>query len=210
MKIAKFFAIIFGCLGCALLLGSMGYFLLNRNAPVRILEEPKEAVECSDSFAQALNAGDLQAAAQKIYGQPDLGVSSVPSNPETALVWDAFRSSIVLEYAGNCYAAQDGLARDATITTLDCSSILEKLPERTQALVNQTIASAADLSEIYDEENHFRQELVDQILQEALQQALAQDGQTVTQEVTIRLILRNGSWWVVPDAALLQALSPAA
>lgn len=206
MKIAKFFAIIFGCLGTALLLGSMGYFLINHDAPVRVLEMPAAAVECADRFARALNEGDLQAASQRICGQPDLGVTGVPADPETALVWDAFRSSIVFEYTGKCFALQDGLAREGVITALDCSGVLEKLPERTQALINQKIASAADLTEIYDEENHFRQELAEAVLQEALQQALAQDGKTVTREVTVRLILQDGSWWVVPDSALLQAL----
>lgn len=210
MKIARFFSVIFACFGFLLLLGSMAFFLLNREAPVKVLQMPAAAVECADAFAQALNEGDLQAAAGKIYGQPDLGVSGIPADPETALVWDAFRSSISFAYSGKCFAEQDGLKREGSITTLDCSSVLEKLPERTQTLINQKIASASDLAEIYDEDNHFRQELVDQILQEALQQALDQDGKTVTREVTIRLIRRDGGWWVVPDGALLQALSPAA
>jgi len=29
----------------------------------------------------------------------------------------------------------------------------------------------------------------------------------ITREVTVKLINRDGKWWVVPDQALLQALS---
>ena len=60
---------------------------------------------------------------------------------------------------------------------------------------------------MYDENNQFRGELVNQTLREALQQVLSQDAKTLTREVTVKLVKRDGSWWVVPDQALLQALS---
>jgi hypothetical protein len=207
MKIARFFACIFACVGMVLLIGSMGFLLWNRNAPVRIQELPQEAVSCSDAFAQALNAGDLDAAAQRIYGQPDLGVGTVPAQPETAYVWEAFRRSIAFEFSGTCQAEQAVLVRKGSITTLDVARILDKLPEQTQALMDRKIAAAESLAEIYDEENHFREALVEEILREAVQQVLNQEAETVTREVTVKLVNRDGGWWVVPDQALLQALS---
>lgn len=207
MKVARFFAYIFACIGTVLLIGSMGFFLWNRNAAVRVLELPQEAVSCSDAFALALNDGDLEAAAQLMYGQPDLGVGTVPGNPESALLWEAFCSSVSFEFSGNCYVEQTGLARQGSITSLDISMILGKLPERVRSLLDQRIAAAENLSEIYDEQNDFREELMDQILREALQQALAQDGKPVTQEVTLKLVSRDGRWWVVPDQNLLQILT---
>ncbi len=210
MKIARFFAVLFGILGVFLLIGSMGFFLLNKNGDVTVQQLPQGAVSCSDVFAQALNAGDLEAAAQCMYGQPDLGIGSGSGDSQSALVWEAFCSSISFAFSGNCYAADTGLARNGSITTLDVSSVLEKLPERTQSLMNQKIAAAQDLAEIYDEENNFREELVTEILQTALQQALAQDARTISREVTLQLVNQDGSWWVVPDKALLQAISGAA
>lgn len=207
MKIAKFFAYVFACIGAVLLMGSMGFFLLNRNSDVRILELPREAVSCGDAFAQALNDGDLEAAAQYVYGQPDLGVSAVPGESESALLWEAFCSSISFEFSGNCYVEQTALVRQGSIKTMDISGVTGKLQERVQTLIDQRIASAQSLADIYDDQNQFREDLVAQILEEALQQALAQDAQTVTREVTIKLVNRDGSWWVVPDQALLQALS---
>ena len=207
MKIARFFAVIFAVLGFLLLIGSIGLCMLNLNSPVRILELPQEAVETSDAFAQALQAGDLTAAAQYVYGQPDLGAEGTPADPETAAVWNAFLNSISFEYTGKCQAADTGLTRTASVTVLEISGVTEKLPERAQSLVNQKIASAGDLSEVYDESGSFREELVTQILQQALQQCLTQDAATVTREVTVKLINRDGKWWVVPDQALLQILS---
>lgn len=207
MKIARFFAIIFACIGAVLLIGSMGFFLWNRNADVRVLELPREAVVVSEDFAQALNDGDLEAAAQLMYGQPDLGVNQIPEDPETALLWDAFCSSIRMEFTGDYAVEQGSLVRTGSISNLDVSAIVGKFPERVQALLDQRIASAQSLTEIYDEQNNFREELVDQVLREALQQTLAQDGETVTREVTLKLVNRDGRWWVVPHQNLLQILT---
>ena len=207
MKIARLFAYVFAVLGFLLLLGSFGLCLLSQNAPVRILELPQEAVQVSEAFAQALNDGDLTAAAQYVYGQPDLGVEGTPADPETAAVWNAFLSSISFEYTGKCRAEDSGLSRPAAVTVLDVAGVTEKLPERAQALVNQKIASAESLTEVYDESGSFREELVGQILQQALEQSLSQDAAAITREVTVKLINRDGKWWVVPDQALLQALS---
>ena len=207
MKIARFFAIILGCIGTVLLIGSMGFFLMNRNASVRVLELPQEAVACTDAFAQALNDGDLEAAAQLMYGQPDLGTGLASEDPMSALVWDAFRSSLQVEWIGDWTVEQSALVRTGSITNLDVSAILGKLPERVQSLLDLRIASAENLAEIYDEQNDFREELVETVLQEALQQALAQDGELLTREVTLKLVNRDGHWWVVPDQNLLQILS---
>ena len=112
-----------------------------------------------------------------------------------------------MELTGEWAVEQSALVRTATITTLDVSAVLEKLPEWVQILLDQRIASAEALSEIYDEQNGFREELAETVLQEALRQALAQDGQPVTREVTLKLVNRDGSWWVVPHQNLLQILS---
>lgn len=207
MKIARFFSVMFAVLGSLLLVGSMGLLLLSRNSQVRVLEIPQGAVDCSESFAQLLNSGDPAAAAQLMYGQPDLGLVWTDSDPETAMVWAAFTSKISFAYTGKCYVTENGFARDASITTLNVVESIRKLPEYTQDMINQKIASASELAEIYDEEGRFHQELADQILQNALNQALTQEVQTVSRDVTVKLVNRDGKWWIVPDQALLQALS---
>ena len=207
MKIARFFAVIFACIGMVLLVGSMGFFLWNRNAEVRVSQLPQEAVSCSEAFAQALNAGDLEAAAQYLYGQPDLGVSGIPENPESALLWEAFCDSIAVELDNDWRVEQSALVRTGNITFLDVSVVIGKLPELTQALMDQKIAAAEDLSEIYDERNAFREELVGQVMEEALQQALTREAQLRTGDMTLKLVSRDGCWWVVPDQNLLQILS---
>lgn len=207
MKIARFFSYIFACIGAVLLLGSMGFFLWNRNAPVRILELPQEAVACSDAFVQALNEGNLEAASQLMYGQPDLGVSTVPENPETALLWEAFRDSIAVELKEEWTVEQGSFVRTCSITTLDVSVVVGKLREQVQAVLDQRIASAQNLAEIYDAQNNYREELIEQVIQEALQQVMTQNAESMTRDVTLKLVNRDGHWWVVPHQNLLQILT---
>lgn len=207
MKVARFFAVIFAVLGVLLLLGSMGWILASRDAPVRVLEVPQGAVQCSEAFASALENGDLAAVAERMYGQPDLGIDGVISDPETALVWEAFLEQMRFSFTGKCYPVDNGFARDASIEVLDIARVTEKLPELTQTLINQKIASAERLEEIYDEAGRFHPELADQILREALQQALSQDPEVICRDVAVKLVNRDGAWWVVPDQMLLQTIS---
>lgn len=207
MKVARFFAVIFAVLGVLLLLGSMGWILASRDAPVRVLEVPQGAVQCSEAFASALENGDLAAVAERMYGQPDLGIDGVISDPETALVWEAFLEQMRFSFTGKCYPVDNGFARDASIEVLDIARVTEKLPELTQTLINRKIASAERLEEIYDEAGRFHPELADQILREALQQALSQDPEVICRDVAVKLVNRDGAWWVVPDQMLLQTIS---
>ena len=124
MKIAKFFAVIFAVIGVFLLVGSYGFLLTSRNDQIHVLEVSQGAVACSDAFAQALDSGDLTAAAQLMYGSPDLGVEGTPSDPETAQVWEAFLDQMHFVYTGKCYAVENGFAREASITVLDIVSVL--------------------------------------------------------------------------------------
>ena len=207
MKIARFFAYLFACIGMVLLLGSMGFLLLNRNADVKIQELPQEAISRADAFAQVLNEGDLEKASQMIYGQPDLGVAGSPEELQTAAVWEAFVSSLSFEYTGQWQYADQALFREASVSSMNVSAFLENLPGLAQALVNQKIASAEELTEVYDESGSFREELVDGILQQAVQQTLSQNTDVITREVTVKFVKRDGAWWLVPDQALLHALS---
>ena len=79
--------------------------------------------------------------------------------------------------------------------------------KKREALLEAKAAAAEDKTEIYNEDNSYRNELVDQALNDAVTQALSEDAQTVTRDVTLGLIYQDGAWWVVPDQALLQIIS---
>lgn len=207
MKIARFFGVIFGLLGTALMLGSVVLCLSSLNKPAELLETPAAAVECAEEMMEAIAAGDYASAAKVMYGQPDLGVDREPSDTLGVMIWDAFLDSISYEFKGECYATDTGIAWDATVTALDIPSVTGSLNTRVHTLMTQRMENAADMAELYDEENNFREDLVEEVLSQAVVQALAEDGQLVTRDVTLNLICRDGQWWAVPDQALLQAIS---
>lgn len=207
MKIAKFFSFLFAVLGTVLMIASVGLCLLSLNAPVRMTEVPSGAVECSEALRGAIVEGDFASAGSLMYGQPDLGVEHLPETAEGQMIWEAFCQSIAFEFRGDCYATDHGLARDAVITTLDIPSVTEKLTQRAHALLTTRVENAQDMAELYDETNNFREDLVAEVLAQALEQAMTQDAGTVTREVTLTLVNRDGKWWAVPDQNLLTALS---
>ena len=77
----------------------------------------------------------------------------------------------------------------------------------TQLLMEQRIASAESVEDIYNENNEFQESFVMEALQDALGEAIEEDARMETVEFTVNLVWRDNKWWVVPDAALLSALS---
>jgi hypothetical protein len=87
------------------------------------------------------------------------------------------------------------------------TSITETLRSRSQAMLAQRVAEAEDTSEVYNEKNEYREDVVMEILFAAAEDALAEDARTVTVPLTVNLKYRDGQWWIVADTALLDAIS---
>ena len=74
-------------------------------------------------------------------------------------------------------------------------------------MLEERVAAAEDVSEIYDENNEYREELVMDVLYEAVEDALEEDARSMSMTVTVNLVFRDGKWWAVADEALLNAIS---
>ncbi len=207
MKFARYFAVMLGILASALMVFSIGLCLVSLNARVTMPQAPEGATACSDALREAVNAGDYEAMSQVLFGQPDLGVHGKPENLKTLLVWDAFLGSLSLEYKGACYATDSGVARDAVVRGLNLSAMTGALDRQAHALLTARVEEAETMAELYDETNNFREDLVEEVLQEALIRCLSEDVSRGEQEITVKLICRDGQWWAVPDSALLDMLS---
>ncbi len=206
MKIARFFAAVFGILGTILMVGTIGLCLFSLDAEVVLREVPQEAQSCVQEMMDALAAGDFTAASRNMYGQPDLGAGTRPEDEMGALVWDAFLDSISYEFTSECYADDSGIYRDATITVLDIPSVTSQWQGGVHTFLTADVQAAQDMAEIYDENNNFRADLVDKVILEAVEQSLKEPN-WITENVTLKLVYRDDAWWVVPDEALLQVLT---
>ena len=207
MKIEKFFSAILAVLGIVILVFALVLCLTSLDAETVLLTPPDEALERAEEMMDAVAAGDYAAASKVMYGQPDLGVDREPADEVGVLVWNAFVESISYEFTGECFATDSGIAQNVSVTSLDITSVMTNLKTRVNTLLNARIAEATEMSQLYDEENNFREELIDEVLLEAIGAALEEDAQNVTREVTLSIAYRDGQWWVVPDQALLQAIS---
>ena len=207
MKIAKFFAGIFGVLGMAVLVGSIGLCLFSLNAPARMEEVPEAAVACADSFGAAVEAKEFENAQNLIYGQPDLGLAGTPEDALTKMAWDLLQQNLEFSWDGDCYLKDAVLYRDATVRYMEAASVTDTLPIRAHALLTQQVEAATDMDQLYDETGEFREDLINDVMKAALTQALLEDVRSVTTKVSVQIVHRDGQWWIVPDAALLTALS---
>lgn len=207
MKLRYFFSLVFALLGIYLAYFTVNMALDNLQSTPVLVSVPEEAELCLDKTLSALCDGDFSDAEMLLYGNPSLGADRAPEDPVGVMIWNAFVESLSFELKGEFYATDDGLARDITVTSLEIGSVTEHLGDRSKALLSEWVAQAEDPSQIYDGNNEYKEELVLQALYTATEQALAEDARYQSITVTVKLVYRDGKWWVVSDDALLEAVS---
>lgn len=207
MKVAKFFAVIFAVVGIVLMLGTGIVCFASIDSAVKILENPDKAVTCSEDFMTAFNDGDFKSAGKLIYGQPDFGTEGALPDTGSAMIWDAYIRSMSFSYTSRLYLLDSELARDASVKILDVKALTGSIQTRAKALLEKEVAAATDMNALYDQTGDFRKDLMDRVLLEAVQSALREDVSYITRDVTVKLICRDGQWWVVPDQELLNTVS---
>ena len=115
--------------------------------------------------------------------------------------------SLSYELQGPCFATDSGLAQSVSITYLDIDATSATLRQRSEQLLETLLNSSDNTDDIYDESNNYREDVVMQVLHAAVEDALEEDAAYQTVTVTVNMIHRDGQWWIVPDDALLGAIS---
>lgn len=172
-----------------------------------LLENSEHAREQVIAMLDRVCAGDYEGAGAMMRGKPSLGADRDAADEAGVVLWDAFVSSISYELEGECYATDSGIAQDVNITMLVLDSVTASLRQRTQDLLQQRLEEAEDVSQIYDENNNFREDVVMDALLEAMEAAIGEDAAYETVQITVNLVCTRGQWWIVPDDALLEAIS---
>lgn len=205
MKTARVFAVIFAVLGIVLMLGTAVVCFGSLDAPVRA-EIPEAVRERGAETAQLLCDGDLTAVSEILYGRPDLGTDRVLTG-EAAAVWEIFRKGISCELTSDCYVSGSSYAVDAVITVPKIASITDSVTAHGKKLLDERVAAAEKMAELYDENGDFRQELIDEIMAQAVELSFAEETETLTFETTFGFVYQGKQWYVVPDGAFMRALS---
>lgn len=179
----------------------------NLRADPILVQVPQAAQECAQSVMDSLCTGDYSQAESQLYGTPSLGLDRAPADEVGRMIWKAYTDSLEYTFDGEFYATDTGIGRNVVVTALDLTSVTSTLKQRSQALLEHRVAIAQDVSQIYDENNEYREDFVMNVLFDAAYQSLQEDAQVKSQAVALNLVYKQGKWWVVPDAALFAAIS---
>lgn len=202
-----FFSVIYGILGTVLAVGCICLALMNRNASPVLVRQPQAAMDQVRTMLDSLCDGSYDTISGCLYGQPDLGLDRKAEDPVGQLFWEALSGSFSYELGEELHATDSGVALDVTIHALDLSSVTKNLRDRARTEMEQRIGQAEDTSEIYDENNDYREDFVLEALYAAARDALAQDAEQVSWDLTLNLVYENGQWWIMPEQDLLRAIS---
>ena len=206
MKIRSVFAAVLMLFGVALAAAAICLCVLFWNHKPILVGETDNVQQQAASFMDSVCEADFEQASDMILGKPALGVDRDANSDVGNLIWDAYWDSTQYQLIGECYATENGVAQNISFTYLDVTQITGKLRERSLSLLEERVASAKDTSEIYDENNEYREDVVLAVLYEAATQILEENTECVTVELVVNLRYENGRWWIVPDDELIDAI----
>ena len=202
-----FFSGLFGLLGIAIAVFGIYLALSNRDAGPVLVEQPEAARNQVQTMMDALTGGDYETVSQCLYGRPNLGLGREAQSEVGQLLWDALSASFRWEQQGDFHATDSGVALNVTITAMDLDAVTANLRQRSQEKLEQQLDEAEDMTDVYDENNEFRESFVMAALYAAAEEALVQDRKEISWDLTLNLIYENGQWWIMPEAKLLEAIS---
>lgn len=205
--IKKVLSVVFAIVGIAAAAAAVYLGLSNRDTDPVLLAPPEAAKQQVEGLMDAVCAGDYTAASAYLQGQPNLGVDREATDEVGVLIWNAFCDSMSYELVGECYATEAGLAQNVKLSYMDITSVTAVLKERSQALLEQRVAEAENLNDVYDENLQYRESFVMDVLYDAAAAALEEDAATMTAELTVNMIYQDGTWWIIADKELLDAIS---
>lgn len=181
--------------------------LSSRNAAPVMLKKPEGAAQAAQDVLEAVCAGEYDRAGQGMYGTPVLGTGDAADSETGRILWEAFVDSLEYRLVGDCYVTDRGICQKVSIRALELPSVTANLKERAQTLLKQRVDEAENMDEVYDENNSYREGFVMNVLREAAQAAIAEDGVCSEQELELNLVYDRGRWWVVPSQNLINAIS---
>ena len=205
--IAKIFGLVFALAGLAVAAFTVKLSMDNLTSIPVLLAPVEEAEQQAVKLMDAVATGDYATAETLILGNPKLGVDRDPADAAGVMIWNAFVESYDYELVGESYATDSGIAQNVRVTYLDIGSVTANLRERSQTLLEERVAQAEDVEQIYDENNDYKEAFVMDVLNDAVTDALKEDAKMTGMEFTLNLVYRNGSWVVVSDSALMTAIS---
>lgn len=177
-----------------------------QNRPAKLLWSEPGVKATAEALVETLSAGNFAQGSQYLRGNPQL---LLPEEEPGAggMLWVYYRQHLRGELTGEPYLSTQGYCQNALFTVPDLDGLTLRMKEIAPELVTQRIVQAQELSEIYNEDYSFREDLISEILVEAAYSAIAEGIPQKQYPVQLRLVYQNDRWQVLPDQPLLDILA---
>ena len=208
MKKRRVLALVLGVLAA---IGAAVTLHLGLTAPGKqtvVLKMDPMAMERARGFLEELSAFDLEGASGYVLGEPELMAAAEDSSPEK-LLWDRYWQGLSCTAEGEPYASGRNLAVRVHLSYPDVEAMIRLTGTLAEELLQQRVSRAESVSQVYDSKNHYRQELLDDVLLEAAEKASGQVTEVVERDVVLEMTYDGGTWWVVPGSELRDLFSGA-
>ncbi|MBE6969777.1 MAG: hypothetical protein E7442_06660 [Ruminococcaceae bacterium] len=158
------------------------------------------------AFMDELCRGSYEAAsACCLVPLPD---ENAPTDTDAALLYRVLRENTDWELSGALRRSGRLAQAEILLHQPDAAALTADLKEAVLARLSEYVEEAAHSSDIYKEDGSYRDEVVMQAWDDALQGRLdLREEYMTTTFLLLSLTAEDGSWKIVPDEALIRALS---
>ena len=124
------------------------------------------------------------------------------------ILWDRYWQGLSCLAEGEPYTKDGNLAVDVRVTYPDIDAMTRQAGALAEQLLQQRVDEAESVTDVYDGDG-YRQELLDEVLLQAVETAAEQVTETKEKNIVLELTYEAGNWWVVPGSELRDLLSGA-
>ena len=198
-----------GLMGVLAAVGAAATLQLGLTAPGKetaVLKMDPRVMEQAQEFLDDLSAFDLEGASAYILGSPKLTAQGGEGTEK--ILWERYWQGLSCSAEGAPYAKDGNLAVDVRVSYPDIAAMTQQAGILAEQLLQQRVDQAESVSEVYDGQG-YRQEILDEVLLQAVETAAEQVTQTRERNVVLELTYEAGNWWVVPGNELRDLLSGA-
>ncbi len=198
-------SILFSLLGILLLIGGLLLCWFCTGSSPLLLQPSENAIALTESFTESLRSGDTEASGSMLLGQPRLAFDPPPESSITALLWYAYTDSLQFSFQDSLSSSKSGCCRTVTVTGLDIPALMQRLKEAApELLAQETALIGEDL--VFGKDNHYRQDVVSDVLYRGVQQLLSGPYPIATREYQLELVLQDNVWKIMPNQDLLDLI----
>ena len=204
MRIFRGVPLFFGIMGLLLGASVLACCVLGGTMEPKMLFASDGAARCAEELMYRICQGDYAGASACCLGNPAL--DPTPRTEIERQFWQAFTDSLEYTLVGSSYATAQGVAQDVTFRSLLLPGVTRNLRQRAETLLERRVAEAKTMAEVYEDDLSYREDFLRAVLNDAVKEAIEEDGCSLEQTLTLQLTCDRGRWQVMPDAALLNAV----